>query len=79
MRTIVLASTSPYRRALMERLHLDFEVAAPDCDETRGTDEPAPDLVMRLAETKAASVAADRATACLQRAHRDLSHRPVRH
>lgn len=60
MRTMILASTSPYRRALLERLRLDFEVASPDCDETRRENESAPDLVMRLAEAKAASVASTR-------------------
>ena len=33
-RQLVLASTSPYRRALLERLGLPFEVASPSCDET---------------------------------------------
>lgn len=56
MRPIVLASTSRYRRALMERLQLDFTVAAPDCDETRAAGESARDLVVRLAESKARSV-----------------------
>ena len=32
MRRIVLASTSPYRRELMERLGLPFEAAAPKSD-----------------------------------------------
>lgn len=56
MRPIVLASTSRYRRALMERLQLDFALAAPDCDETPAAGEPARDLVVRLAESKARSV-----------------------
>lgn len=30
---LVLSSTSPYRRALLERLGIDFEAVAPDCDE----------------------------------------------
>lgn len=56
MRPIVLASTSPYRRVLLERLHLDFSVASPDCDETPGADEAAADLVVRLAEAKARGI-----------------------
>lgn len=56
MRPIVLASTSPYRRTLLERLRLDFETAAPDCDETRDPGETAGALVGRLAEDKARSV-----------------------
>lgn len=54
---IVLASTSPFRRALLERLGIGFTVAAPDIDETRKLDEPADALVVRLAETKAKAVA----------------------
>lgn len=57
MRPVLLASTSPYRRTLLERLRIPFDVAAPDCDETRLAGEPAADLVVRLAETKARSVA----------------------
>lgn len=56
MRPIVLASTSPYRRALLERLRLDFDTVAPDCDETRHEGETAEALVGRLAEDKARSV-----------------------
>lgn len=57
-RRLVLASTSPYRRALLQRLRLAFEVDAPDCDERARAGEPAPALVERLAEAKARSVAA---------------------
>jgi len=63
MRSIVLASTSPYRRALMERLRLGFEVASPDCDETRRSGETAAELVVRLAAAKASSVAVEWADA----------------
>ena len=57
---LVLASTSPYRRALLERLGLPFRVVAPGVDETaRPGEETAPErLVRRLAEAKARSVAA---------------------
>ncbi|MEA3638843.1 MAG: Maf family protein [Lamprobacter sp.] len=57
-RTLVLASTSPFRREMLSRLGLDFATAAPDCDETRLADEPAVALVQRLAESKARAVAA---------------------
>jgi len=63
MRSIVLASTSPYRRALMERLQHGFEVASPDCDETRRPGETATELVVRLAEAKSRSVAVEWADA----------------
>ncbi|MBK5931532.1 Maf family protein [Halochromatium salexigens] len=57
-RSLVLASTSPFRRELLARLGLAFDTAAPDCDETPLADEPAPALVQRLAEAKARAVAA---------------------
>jgi len=57
-RTLVLASTSPFRRQLLDRLGLRFQTAAPNCDETRLGDEPPQALVQRLAEAKARAVAA---------------------
>lgn len=56
-RTLVLASTSRYRRALLERLGLAFATAAPDVDETALAHEPPADTAVRLAEAKARSVA----------------------
>ena len=55
---LVLASTSPYRRALLERLGLPFECAAPATDETSRPGESARELAQRLARLKAESVAA---------------------
>jgi septum formation protein len=54
---IVLASTSPYRRALLERLARPFEVVAPAVDETRQPGETPLALARRLAEAKAREVA----------------------
>lgn len=54
---LVLASTSPYRRALLGRLGLTFTTASPEVDETGASDEPAEALVTRLAEAKARAVA----------------------
>ncbi|MBK1716806.1 Maf family nucleotide pyrophosphatase [Thiocystis violacea] len=54
---LVLASTSVYRRALLERLGLEFTTAAPRVDETRRPGEPPAVLVRRLAEAKARAVA----------------------
>jgi septum formation protein len=51
--TLVLASTSPYRRELLARLGLDFETFRPEVDESRLPDEPAVALVTRLAIAKA--------------------------
>jgi len=57
---LVLASTSRYRRALLERLGLEFDCVPPDTDEApRASEEPL-DLVRRLARLKAESVSADR-------------------
>jgi MAF protein len=52
-RTLVLASTSPFRRELLERLHLPFETFAPEVDETPRETETPQDIVRRLAEAKA--------------------------
>jgi len=52
-RTLVLASTSPFRRTLLERLGLPFQTIAPQVDETPLPGEAPPDLVVRLAEAKA--------------------------
>ncbi len=50
---LVLASTSPYRRALLERLGLDFKTSAPEVDERAQAGESPEALVMRLARAKA--------------------------
>ena len=57
-RRLVLGSTSPYRRALMQRLCIPFDVAAPDVDETPQNGESPHDLACRLALAKARAVAA---------------------
>jgi septum formation protein len=54
---IILASTSPYRRELLARLGLPFEVADPKTDETPRPGESAEGLALRLAEAKARAVA----------------------
>ena len=54
---IVLASTSPYRRELLHRLRLPFEVVAPAVDEARRPGEAPHALALRLAEAKAVEVA----------------------
>ncbi|PJY97612.1 Maf family protein [Pseudomonas donghuensis] len=57
MLPLLLASSSPYRRELLERLRLPFSCAAPDIDEQRLPEEPALDLVKRLAREKALALA----------------------
>ena len=56
-RTLVLASTSPYRQELLTRLGLPFETASPEVDETRHADEDPEELVKRLSLEKAKAVA----------------------
>ena len=56
-RTVVLGSTSRYRRELLSRLNLPFEVAAPEVDETPLAGETPRDLALRLALAKARAVA----------------------
>ncbi len=56
---LVLASGSPRRRELLERLGLDFDVVAPDVDETRYPDEAPAAYVDRVARSKSAAVAGD--------------------
>lgn len=57
VRTVVLGSTSPYRRELLQRLRLPFEVAAPEVDETPQAGETPRALALRLALAKARAVA----------------------
>jgi septum formation protein len=56
-RPLVLGSTSKYRRELLARLQLPFEVAAPHVDETPHPEESPRDLALRLALAKARAVA----------------------
>ncbi|MEH6589657.1 MAG: nucleoside triphosphate pyrophosphatase [Halioglobus sp.] len=54
---LILASTSPYRRELLERLHYPFRCAQPNTEETPLEGESAEPLAARLALDKALSVA----------------------
>ena len=56
-RTLVLGSTSPYRRDLLERLRIPFEVQGPEVDETPHAGETPMALAQRLALAKAQAVA----------------------
>ena len=57
-RTLILASTSPYRRELLARLRLAFVVESPEVDETPSAGEAPATLAQRLALAKARAVAA---------------------
>lgn len=54
---IVLASSSPFRRALLEKLNLPFIAVAPDINETPLAGEAPDAMVLRLAEGKARALA----------------------
>jgi septum formation protein len=60
MKPLILASTSPYRRALLERLGLPFEVVRPAASEDYLAREMPRDRALRLSGAKAKAVAAQR-------------------
>ena len=60
MNPLLLASTSRYRRELLERLGMPLETARPDVDETPAPGEAPAALAVRLARAKAAEVAVRR-------------------
>jgi len=55
---LILASTSPYRRELLSRLALDFEMVAPEVSEEHQRGESPTDRALRLATAKAQAVSA---------------------
>jgi septum formation protein len=55
---LILASSSPYRRSLLERLRIPFEVCVPAVDETPHPGETPAATALRLAQAKARAVAA---------------------
>jgi len=57
MLPLILASSSPYRRELLQRLRLPFDCASPDIDESPLPGETAEQLVRRLAQSKARALA----------------------
>ncbi|MBJ7539467.1 Maf family protein [Marinomonas transparens] len=59
---LVLASSSPYRKSLLERLQIPFECHSPDIDESPFDGESAENLVKRLTISKAQAVQADKLT-----------------
>ncbi|MDB6042109.1 MAG: septum formation inhibitor Maf [Gammaproteobacteria bacterium] len=60
MHPLILASTSPYRRTLLERFGLPFETARPEVGEEHVAGETPADRAMRLAVAKAQAVAVRR-------------------
>jgi septum formation protein len=56
---LILASGSPRRKDLLQQIQLSFSVSISNADETYSEDSPPHEVVMELAERKAASVAKD--------------------
>ncbi|MCW8900206.1 MAG: Maf-like protein [Gammaproteobacteria bacterium] len=54
---LILASTSPFRKAILDKLGIDFDIASPDVDETALKNETPQQLVERLSIAKAKAVA----------------------
>lgn len=55
--TLILGSSSPYRRQLLERLRLPFQTAVPNIDETPLPDELPQQTALRLSVEKARHIA----------------------
>ena len=62
---IVLGSTSPFRKALLERLCLDFICDAPNIDETPLDNETVEEMVERLAIAKAQAISGNHTNALI--------------
>ena len=56
MTRLILASSSRYRRELLQKLQLEFECISPDIDESHRSNEAADEYVQRLAVEKAAKI-----------------------
>ena len=54
---LILASTSPFRKVILDKLGVDFDIASPEVDETALTNETPQQLVERLSIAKAKAVA----------------------
>lgn len=55
--SLILASSSPFRKAVLSKLGMSFDVVSPDIDESRHTAESPEQLVYRLSQEKAREVA----------------------
>lgn len=57
MTKLILASSSPFRRQILDKLQIEYTCISPDIDESQLENETASQLVKRLAENKARKVA----------------------
>ena len=55
--SLILASSSPFRKAILERLRIDFQTTSPDINESRNNGETPFNLVNRLSKEKALEAA----------------------
>ena len=55
--SLILASSSPFRKEVLNKLNVDFDVVSPDIDESRKAGETPKQLVYRLSQEKAYEVA----------------------
>jgi len=62
---IILASSSPFRKELLQRLQLDFDAISPEIDETALNGESPAELVARLSLQKASEIAKSRPDALI--------------
>lgn len=76
---VILASTSRYRRELLERFRLPFEVAKPQVDETPLANEAPNALALRLALAKAKAIAVEKPNAIVIGSDQvaDLNGQPI--
>ncbi len=58
-KTLILGSSSPFRKELLDRLQLDYQTYSPDIDETHLDNENAEDMVKRLSLEKAKAIATE--------------------
>lgn len=59
MRKLILASSSPFRRQILDKLNVDYSCISPEIDESAHEHETPEALVARLAEAKARKIASD--------------------
>lgn len=62
---IVLGSTSPFRKSLLEKLHIDFVCDSPNIDETPLKNESVEEMVVRLSISKAQAIASNHTNALI--------------
>lgn len=65
MTQLILASSSPFRKMILDKLNLEYKAISPDIDETQLDAESPIDYVARLAQAKAKALQADHPAALI--------------